>query len=57
MKKIFCLLFFLTLEVFAHQPKLTKNSSTQDIPYAAVNPEVPKAYYGKLTGKAHFYKI
>lgn len=57
MKKIFCLLFFLTLEVFAHQPKLTKNSSTQDSPYAAVNPEVPKAYYGKLTGKAHFYKI
>ena len=57
MKIIFFLLLFLTLEVFAHQPKLIKNSPSQDNPHVVVNPEISKAYYGKLTGDSHFYKI
>ena len=57
MKITFCILLFLTFEVFAHQPKLINNSPTQDNPHVVNNPEISKAYYGKLTGKAHFYKI
>ncbi len=51
------LLFFFTFEVFAHQPKLINYSPTLEKPHEVINPEISKAYYGKLTGEPHYYII
>ena len=51
------LLFFISFNVFAHQPKLVNYSPSKDNPYEVINPEISKAYYSKLTGEPHYYKI
>ena len=63
-KLIFCmfrifliLLFFISFNVFAHQPKLVNYSPSKDNPYEVINPEISKAYYSKLTGDPHYYRI
>ena len=57
MRIIFFVLLLFVFPVNAHQPKLINYSPTLDLPHKVNNPEISKAYYGKLTGKAHFYKI
>ena len=58
MKKILIILFCLiSFNAFAHQPKLVKYSPSKDNPYEVINPEISKAYYGKLTGDPHYYRI
>ena len=51
------LLFFISFNAFAHQPKLVNYSPSKDNPYEVINPEISKAYYGKLTGDPHYYRI
>ena len=54
------LLFFLLFifsKAFAHQPKLIKYSPSLENPHEIIYPEISKAYYGKLIGKSHYYKI
>ena len=51
------LLFFISFNVFAHQPKLVNYSPSKDNPYEVINPEISKAYYSKLTGDPHYYRI
>lgn len=56
MKKIalaFSALFLsLPLFVFAHQPRLIETETIE-----VVDPEVSKAYYARLTGEPHLYRI
>ena len=53
-----CTLFlFFSLNVFSHQPKLINYSPTLESPHKVNEPEISKAYYAKLTGKPHYYKI
>ena len=42
---------------YAHQPKIIKYSPTINNPHYVYEPEISKAYYGKLNGEAHYYKI
>ena len=51
------ILFFFATTLFAHQPKLIDYSPSKDNPHQVVYPEISKAYYGQLTGQAHYYKI
>ena len=60
MKKLLIILFLLSINssfVFAHQPKLIKYSPSSNEPHDVTEPEISKAYYGKLGGEAHYYKI
>ena len=58
MFKIFLILFFfISFNVFAHQPKLVNYSPSKDNPYEVIYPEISKAYYSKLTGEPHYYQI
>ena len=60
MKKIVLLIILFLISftyAFAHQPKLIKYSPTSKEPHDVVEPEVSKAYYGKLNGEPHYYKI
>ena len=60
MKKLLIILFLLSINssfVFAHQPKLIKYSPSSNEPHYVTEPEISKAYYGKLGGEAHYYKI
>ena len=41
----------------AHQPKLIKYSPSSNKPHNVIEPEISKAYYGKLIGAPHYYKI
>ena len=50
-------LFFFIFKSYAHQPKLIKYSPSSNEPHDVVEPEISKAYYGKLSGEPHFYKI
>lgn len=60
MKINFKKIFFLTLAVLvfspsmasAHQPRIVKETTT-----VVTDPEISKAYYGKLEGAPQFYKI
>ena len=54
---IIFIIFFLTLPSLGHQPKLIGYSPSQENPHHVVYPEISKAYYGELTGQAHYYKI
>jgi len=54
---IFFLLIFVSIKAFAHQPKLIKYSPSLENPHEVIYPEISKAYYGKLNGKSHYYKI
>ncbi len=56
--KIFILIFlFYPLSIFAHQPKLINYSPSFDNPHEVIYPEISKAYYSKLEGEPHYYKI
>ena len=56
--KIFILLIvFYPLSIFAHQPKLINYSPSFDNPHEVIYPEISKAYYSKLEGEPHYYKI
>ncbi len=59
MKKIFYLLIliFWSTEIYSHQPKLIKYSPSSESPHEVIFPEISKAYYGKLSGRPHFYRI
>ena len=54
---ILVLAFFNFKVVYAHQPKLIKYSPPSNEPHDVINPEISKAYYGKLNGEPHYYKI
>ena len=60
MKKLILLLIFCSINLtfaFAHQPKLIKYSPSSNEPHDVIDPEISKAYYGKLIGEPHYYKI
>ena len=57
MKILIFLLVFYPLSSFAHQPKLINYSPSFDNPHEVVYPEISKAYYSKLEGEPHYYKI
>ena len=57
MKILIFLLVFYPLSIFAHQPKLINYSPSFDNPHDVVFPEISKAYYSKLEGEPHYYKI
>ena len=59
MKNLIIILFFFVsvTNTSAHQPKLIKYSPTLNEPHNVIEPEISKAYYGKLNGKPHYYKI
>ncbi len=46
------LLLCLPVFAFAHQPRLVETDATE-----VVAPEISKAYYAKLTGEPHVYRI
>ena len=56
-KLILLLSFMIIFESKAHQPKLIKYSPSLESPHEVIHPEISKAYYGKLTGEAHYYRI
>ncbi len=57
MKILIFLLVFYPLSIFAHQPKLINYSPSFDNAHDVVYPEISKAYYSKLEGEPHYYKI
>ena len=57
MKILIFLLVFYPLSIFAHQPKLINYSPSFDDPHEVPYPEISKAYYSKLEGEPHYYKI
>ncbi len=60
MKKLILIIVFLSTSLsptFAHQPKLIKYSPSSNKPHDIIDPEISKAYYGKLSGEPHYYKI
>ena len=58
MKLVFTILVFLCcLNANAHQPKLVNYSPSLEDPHNVIQPEISKAYYGKLTGSPHYYII
>ncbi len=58
MKIIYIIVFvFFYINSYAHQPKLIKYSPTESKPHLVEYPEISKAYYGKLSGNPHYYKI
>ena len=54
---ILLLSFMIIFESKAHQPKLIKYSPSLESPHEVIYPEISKAYYGKLTGESHYYRI
>ena len=54
---IFYIALILSFSLNAHQPKIINYSPSIDDPHEVINPEISKAYYGKLTGKPHYYVI
>tara|TARA_B100001121_G_C18667095_1_gene611865 strand:+ start:122 stop:811 length:690 start_codon:yes stop_codon:yes gene_type:complete len=60
MKKLFLLIILVLINftfAVAHQPKLIKYSPSLNKPHKVIEPEISKAYYGKLNGEPHYYKI
>ena len=60
MKKFVLLIILFSISstyALAHQPKLIKYSPTSNEPHDVAEPEISKAYYGKLIGEPHYYKI
>ena len=60
MKKFVLLIILFSISftyALAHQPKLIKYSPTSNEPHNVFEPEISKAYYGKLIGEPHYYKI
>lgn len=57
MKIFIFLLLIFSHSLLAHQPKLINYSPSLNNAHIVVEPEVSKAYYGKLSGEPHYYKI
>ncbi len=57
MKIFFLFIIIFSSSLFAHQPKLINYSPSMNNPHQVVYPEISKAYYSKLTGNAHYYRI
>ena len=57
MRILFFIFFLISINSYAHQPKLITYSPSQENPHKVISPEISKAYYGKLTGDPHFYLI
>ena len=63
MKKLFLYILVaficanLQITANAHQPKLIKYSPTKENPHEVINPEISKAYYAKLKGEPHYYRV
>ena len=60
MKKFVLLIILFSISftyALAHQPTLIKYSPTSNEPHDVAEPEISKAYYGKLIGEPHYYKI
>jgi len=53
----FIFIFLFSFNLFAHQPKLINYSPTIAKPHQVIDPEISKAYYGKLNGEPHYYLI
>ena len=51
------LLIFISIKAFAHQPKIINYSPSLENPHEVIYPEISKAYYGKLKGKSHYFRI
>ena len=51
------IIFLFSSNLFAHQPKLINYSPSIDNPHQVIYPEISKAYYAKLTGEPHYYRI
>ena len=51
------ILILINFSCYAHQPKLINYSPSINNPHKVVLPEISKAYYGKLKGEPHYYKI
>ena len=54
---ILLLSFMIIFESKAHQPKLIKYSPSLVSPHEVIYPEISKAFYGKLKGESHYYRI
>ena len=50
-------LILISVKAIAHQPKLIKYSPTKENPHEVINPEISKAYYAKLNGEPHYYRV
>ena len=57
MRLILIIIFLFSSNLFAHQPKLINYSPTLDNPHQVIDPEISKAYYGKLSDEPHYYII
>ena len=57
MRIIFFFIILYSSVIYSHQPKLIKNSPSIEKPHHVIDPEISKAYYAKLTGEPHYYKI
>ncbi len=57
MKLIVIIFLLFSSNLFAHQPKLINYSPSIDNPHQVIDPEISKAYYGKLNGEPHYYII
>lgn len=53
----FLMVLIVSFNVKAHQPKILYSSPTLDVPHVVTEPEISKAFYGKLKGEPHYYKI
>ena len=49
-------LLFYSTYINAHQPKLIYNTPSKENPFIVNDPEISKAFYGKLSGAPHFFK-
>ena len=50
-------LLFYSTYINAHQTKLIYNTHSKENPFIVNDPEISKAFYGKLSGAPHFFKI
>ena len=57
MKLFIVIMSLLAFDVLAHQPKLINYSPSLNSPHEVINPEISKAYYGKLSGESHYFVI
>ena len=55
--RLFLFFFIFSCNLEAHQPKLIYNSPTKENPFIITDPEISKAFYGKLSGAPHYFKI
>lgn len=52
-----CFVLFFTIELWAHRPYINVVYGTKDAPISVTEPEISKAYYGKLNGQPEHYQI